>query len=214
MINVTCLNCKRTFEAERDDAQFCDARCKADFYRKAGATGKHADLNRFKSKHCEFCGNTFWFNAYGDRSGKRVPTYCCDACRLNAFRAKKRDEARRDENAKHNSWDDYAKREREAKQKQEKERAESEERSRREREYTHGGSTHEQPTGKKPPTRWSESAAYEWLGVSYGTSQKECRTAYRKLCVQHHPDKNNGESSELMKHINAAFDYLKRKVWK
>ena len=51
---------------------------------------------------------------------------------------------------------------------------------------------------------------YETLGVSRGASEKEIRSAYRKLARKLHPDVNpNDKASEaLFKEINAANDVL------
>lgn len=51
---------------------------------------------------------------------------------------------------------------------------------------------------------------YETLGVSRTASEKEIRSAYRKLARKHHPDVNpNDKASEaLFKEINAANDVL------
>src|SRR5688572_5437915 len=51
---------------------------------------------------------------------------------------------------------------------------------------------------------------YETLGVSRSASEKEIRSAYRKLARKHHPDVNpNDKTSEaLFKEINAANDVL------
>lgn len=54
------------------------------------------------------------------------------------------------------------------------------------------------------------SNPYEILGVSEDASEKEIKTAYRKLAQQYHPDKNPGDSAaeEKFKEISAAYDIL------
>src|SRR3989304_2302388 len=51
---------------------------------------------------------------------------------------------------------------------------------------------------------------YATLGVSRGATDKEIRSAYRRLARKHHPDVNpNDKASEaLFKEINAAYDVL------
>lgn len=51
---------------------------------------------------------------------------------------------------------------------------------------------------------------YETLGVSRTATEKEIRSAYRKLARKHHPDVNPGDkaSEALFKEINAANDVL------
>jgi DnaJ-class molecular chaperone len=52
---------------------------------------------------------------------------------------------------------------------------------------------------------------YEVLGVAKTASESEIKSAYRKLVLKHHPDKNPGDKSaeEKFKEINNAFDVLK-----
>jgi len=52
---------------------------------------------------------------------------------------------------------------------------------------------------------------YDALGVSRGASDDEIKKAYRKLAMQHHPDKNNGskESEEKFKQVTEAYDVLR-----
>jgi molecular chaperone DnaJ len=52
---------------------------------------------------------------------------------------------------------------------------------------------------------------YEILGVSKSTSPDELKSAYRKLAMKHHPDRNPGDKSaeQKFKEINEAYDILK-----
>lgn len=50
---------------------------------------------------------------------------------------------------------------------------------------------------------------YHTLGVSENASAEEIKTAYRRLAMKHHPDRNNSpESLEIFKDISAAYDLL------
>lgn len=48
---------------------------------------------------------------------------------------------------------------------------------------------------------------YNVLGVSKNASQDEIKKAFKKLAMQHHPDKNNGSDAKF-KEINEAYDVL------
>ena len=56
-----------------------------------------------------------------------------------------------------------------------------------------------------------EKDFYKELGVSSDASQKDIKTAYRKLALQYHPDRNQGDKAaeEKFKEINAAYEMLK-----
>src|SRR5215470_868728 len=52
---------------------------------------------------------------------------------------------------------------------------------------------------------------YETLGVSRTAKEPELKAAFRKLAMQHHPDRNPGdtECEHKFKEINEAYDVLK-----
>ena len=49
---------------------------------------------------------------------------------------------------------------------------------------------------------------YEVLGVGKDASADEIKKAFRRLAVQHHPDKEGGDESKF-KEINEAYEVLK-----
>jgi DnaJ family protein A protein 2 len=53
------------------------------------------------------------------------------------------------------------------------------------------------------------SKLYETLGVDKDATDKEIKTAYRKLAVKHHPDKGGDEAK--FKEVNAAYEILSDK---
>ncbi len=52
---------------------------------------------------------------------------------------------------------------------------------------------------------------YEVLGVSRTVTDIELKAAYRKLAMQHHPDRNPGDAAceHKFKELNEAYDVLK-----
>ena len=52
---------------------------------------------------------------------------------------------------------------------------------------------------------------YELLGVAKNASADEVKKAYRKLAMQHHPDRNPGDKSaeQKFKDLSEAYDVLK-----
>src|SRR6266568_5540207 len=52
---------------------------------------------------------------------------------------------------------------------------------------------------------------YELLGVQRGASAEDIKKAYRKLAMQHHPDKNPGDKAaeHRFKELSEAYDILK-----
>ena len=52
---------------------------------------------------------------------------------------------------------------------------------------------------------------YEVLGVQRGASEADMKAAYRKLAMQHHPDRNPGDKDceHRFKELNEAYDILK-----
>ena len=57
---------------------------------------------------------------------------------------------------------------------------------------------------------------FEELGLSFGASPEECKTAYKKLLKLHHPDRHAGHEGNMRKatarsaRINAAYDRIQR----
>ena len=56
----------------------------------------------------------------------------------------------------------------------------------------------------------SKKDYYEVLGVGRSVTQEEIKKAYRKLALQHHPDKHKGDkkAEEKFKEIGEAYEVL------
>ena len=61
-----------------------------------------------------------------------------------------------------------------------------------------------------PQREWFEKDYYRVLGVSDTASQKDIRSAYRKLSRQYHPDANPDDQAaeERFKEVSAAYDVV------
>jgi DnaJ-domain-containing protein 1 len=57
---------------------------------------------------------------------------------------------------------------------------------------------------------------FEELGLEFGASAEDCKTAYKKLLKLHHPDRHAGHEGNMRKataksaRINAAYDRIER----
>jgi DnaJ-domain-containing protein 1 len=204
-MNAKCYQCGQQFECQRNDAVFCSDKCRAQWVRdNERAAGKHVPLPDLESKFCEHCGTQFWYNAYAKRSGQRVPRFCSDKCRVASHRNKERAARESEAEARRNasSWDAFRERERQ----QQTPPPPPDDRMR-------------DATGRPKdtywrvlnvPRRWNHTDALVWLKSNYTDDWSTIVANYREIVRQLHPDANVGKTTDALKHINAAYDYLKR----
>lgn len=99
---------------------------------------------------------------------------------------------------------------------QERERREREERERAAREQARAKASSGQG-GPRPDPRAKLDAAYRDLGLAPGTAFPQVKAAYKKLLMQHHPDRHAGDPARQKQatataaRINAA--YLIIETW-
>ena len=53
----------------------------------------------------------------------------------------------------------------------------------------------------------AEKDYYAVLGVPHAATAAGIRTAFRKLAIQHHPDRNNGNAEAAQRFIQAAQNF-------
>jgi len=103
--------------------------------------------------------------------------------------------------------DDFLDRDRTATEAKERER---ERREREARARAQAGGAGASPSG--PPPRLVE--AYKTMGLAFGAPFPQVKAAYKKLLMQHHPDRNNDSperqkrATELSAKINAAYQLI------
>ena len=96
----------------------------------------------------------------------------------------------------------------ERERREEQARREREEKRRREREREQ--KQREQKREYKQQDRARYEDPYTVLGIKYGATDKEIRSAWAALVKQNHPDVHGG-SDEAIKRINRAYEQLKKR---
>jgi hypothetical protein len=211
-VNATCFYCGRTFSTERTDAMFCSDVCRAASYRDQGATRTHRSLHSYKSKMCGHCGNLFWFNDYADRKGSREPQYCGAKCRKTAWTQRAKAKAGREQDMNGAYKKAYQKSQEEEAAKKFSEAFEKAHEQQKQKQTNTSDDFRDKLI---TPRRWSSFECYQWIfGDRIEHTQAECNTAMRALNKKYHPDANEGKVYDHLSTLNAAWDYLKRNVWK
>lgn len=80
-----CRNCHKPLpRTKRNDHWFCSAACCAEYARNHGDYRErfHAEKVRWTERNCEYCGNVYFTNDYGNRGGQRTPRFCSTKCRV------------------------------------------------------------------------------------------------------------------------------------
>ncbi len=96
---------------------------------------------------------------------------------------------------------------------EERERREARERARRE-EYARSRSGSQSRPGPGSGPNPKLAAAYRTLGLAYGVPFPQVKSAYKKLLMQNHPDRNSAtpeqlrRSTEISVQINAAYQRI------
>jgi len=61
----------------------------------------------------------------------------------------------------------------------------------------------------------AERLARRALGVAEGASPEEIKRAWRRSCLEHHPDRNRGDpaAQQRFRVVNGAYQLLARRTW-
>lgn len=236
-----CKSCGKLFEYNRDDAEFCEPRCAAQWARDEGAFRErfHEQKAEVHEAQCEWCGASFFYNDYAQRTGVRQAKYCSNKHRQAAYRARKGAFA-----GKTSHWDDARDNkkqrttggvgsgtERERQDYQDQKRADEQWRkaqsegpgkkdtSRNQKKQdkdtsqnqAHKDTSHADGKDTSQDKRWKSKDAYVVLGVTYVSNQAQIKRAYIKLITEWHPDRcKHPDATRIAQAINAAWDKLKR----